>query len=109
MRQEHKAGEKLFVAPAERASLIAQATSDRVVRPVSRDNLQKNVVRKDDDVFIDGIPMVDQGQKGYCVNAAASRVFNYYGIPLTQHEVAQMADPVQNPIPGVGAQPVSLR
>lgn len=83
---------RLLVAPAERSSLIAQATSEKVVRPVSREDLQKNVVRKDGDVFIDGIPMVDQGQKGYCVNAAASRVFNYYGIPLTQHEVAQMAD-----------------
>ncbi|HPA21170.1 MAG TPA: C39 family peptidase [Verrucomicrobiae bacterium] len=83
---------RLTVAPAEHKSLIAQATEDKVVRPTAKADLPKNVVRKDGDVFIDGIPMVDQGQKGYCVNAAASRVFNYYGIPLTQHEVAQMAD-----------------
>lgn len=83
---------RLIVAPAEKTSLIDRATDDKVVRPVARGDLAKNVARKEGDVFIDGIPMIDQGQKGYCVNAAASRVFNYYGIPLTQHEVAQMAD-----------------
>lgn len=83
---------RLTVTPAEKKSLISQATEEKVVRPTAKAELPKNVVRKDGDVFIDGIPMVDQGQKGYCVNAASSRVFNYYGVGLTQHEVAQMAD-----------------
>lgn len=83
---------RLTVSPAASRSLIAQATEEKAVRPTAKADLPKNVVRKDGDVFIDGIPMVDQGQKGYCVNAASSRVFNYYGVGLTQHEVAQMAD-----------------
>lgn len=50
-------------------------------------------VRKDDkgNVFVDGVPMVDQGQKGYCVVAAVQRIFEYYGIPCDQHQLAQIA------------------
>ena len=49
------------------------------------------MVRKEGDVYIDGIPMVDQGQKGYCVVASAARVFGYYQIAVDQHEIAQIA------------------
>jgi hypothetical protein len=60
---------------------------------VSRSNLKSNVKRDDNgDVYIEGIPMVDQGQKGYCACASAARVFNYYGRDISQHEVAQMAE-----------------
>lgn len=44
------------------------------------------------DVYIDNVPMVDQGQKGYCVVATAERVMRYYGAEVDQHEMAQMAD-----------------
>ncbi len=44
------------------------------------------------DVYIDGFPMVDQGQKGYCVVASAERVMRYYGIEVDQHELAKAAD-----------------
>ena len=44
------------------------------------------------DVFIGNVPMVDQGQKGYCVVATAERVMRYYGAAVDQHEMAQMAD-----------------
>jgi hypothetical protein len=43
------------------------------------------------DVFVKGVPMVDQGDKGYCVVATAERLFKYYGIPADQHEMAQLA------------------
>ena len=43
------------------------------------------------DVWIDGVPMVDQGPKGYCVVASAQRLFEYYGISCDQHQLAQMA------------------
>ena len=43
------------------------------------------------DVFIDGIPMVDQGQKGYCAVATAERVLRYYGVEIDEHELAQAA------------------
>jgi hypothetical protein len=43
------------------------------------------------DVWIDGVPMVDQGPKGYCVVASAQRLFEYYGISCDEHQLAQMA------------------
>lgn len=45
------------------------------------------------DVYIDGIPMVDQGSKGYCVPASAARIFAYYGMDgVDQHALAQLCD-----------------
>ena len=38
------------------------------------------------------IPMVDQGQKGYCVTAATERVLRYYGVETDQNELAQIAN-----------------
>ena len=38
------------------------------------------------------IPMVDQGQKGYCVTAATERVLRYYGVDADQNELAQVAN-----------------
>ena len=43
------------------------------------------------DIWIEGIPMVDQGPKGYCVVASAQRLFEYYGISCDQHQLAQYA------------------
>ena len=39
-----------------------------------------------------GIPMVDQGQKGYCVTASTERVLRYYGVDTDQNELAQIAN-----------------
>ena len=44
------------------------------------------------DVMIAGVPMVDQGQKGYCVVASASRLLRYYGKNVDENELAQLAD-----------------
>jgi hypothetical protein len=38
------------------------------------------------------VPMVDQGQKGYCAAATAERLLRYYGINIDQHAVAQLAE-----------------
>lgn len=43
------------------------------------------------DTFLEGIPMVDQGQKGYCFPASAERVLRYHGVRVDQHEIAQLA------------------
>jgi hypothetical protein len=43
-------------------------------------------------VVIKDVPMVDQGQKGYCVVATAERVMRYYGIKTDEHELAQLAN-----------------
>ena len=44
------------------------------------------------DVYIEGIPMVDQGEKGYCVVASAERVIRYYGGKADEHELAEIAN-----------------
>jgi len=44
------------------------------------------------DVWIGDVPMVDQGQKGYCVVASAERVMRYYGNTVDQQELAQVAN-----------------
>lgn len=54
--------------------------------------LKENVTREEGgDVWINGVPMVDQGEKGYCVPAAVSRVFAYYGMDgVDQHALAAL-------------------
>jgi hypothetical protein len=44
------------------------------------------------DVWIADVPMVDQGQKGYCVVASTERVMRYYGGSVDQQELAQVAN-----------------
>jgi hypothetical protein len=56
------------------------------------------------DVLMDSVPMVDQGQKGYCAVATTERVLRYYGTDVNQHELAQRA----NTASGGGTDPVSL-
>lgn len=54
----------------------------------------ENVVRDKEtgEVFIDGVPMVDQGTKGYCVPAVIERILRYYGNEdATQHTIAQLS------------------
>jgi hypothetical protein len=43
------------------------------------------------DQLLPDVPMVDQGQKGYCAAAVTERVLRYYGRDFDQHQVAQMA------------------
>lgn len=58
-----------------------------------RSTLDDNVKKNDKGfTYVEGIPMVDQGQKGYCVVATVERVARYYGAELDQHEMAQIAD-----------------
>jgi len=59
---------------------------------VTRSSLSKNVTKTaNGDVYIAGVPMVDQGAKGYCVVASCQRLFEYYKIACDQHEMAQLA------------------
>ena len=59
-----------------------------VSKTKARSYVKKN---KDGDVWIDGVPMVDQGRKGYCAAAASERVLRYYGFAIDEHEIAQAA------------------
>jgi hypothetical protein len=86
---------RLRVAPVVVKSLIEEQLDGQKKGPVAKASLPDNLVKEDGAVFIDNIPMVDQGGKGYCVVATASRVFSYYGLQVTMHELAQLsgADP----------------
>lgn len=60
---------------------------------VTRRDLKSHVKKEGSSVWIEGIPMVDQGQKGYCVPATVSRVFAYYGMNgIDQHALAQLCN-----------------
>ena len=53
--------------------------------------VKKNIVTKPNgDIYIDNIPMVNQGAKGYCVVAAVTRVLKYYGRKADQYELADL-------------------
>lgn len=59
---------------------------------VRRDNLEKRVEQDGSTVWVKGVPMVDQGDKGYCVVATIERVIRFYGRDFDQHEMARLAD-----------------
>lgn len=68
--------------------------NDQTVR---RDSLVNNVEKKENgDVYIRDVPMVDQGQKGYCAVATAERVVRYFGREVDQNEMAQLAGTATN-------------
>ena len=74
------------------------ATHTRPGATVKLSDLPRNIKQSPDGgVYVSGIPMVDQGSKGYCVVASAQRLFEYYGIPCDMHQLAQIAnsDPEQ--------------
>ncbi len=69
------------------------SANNRPAQIVHRSSLADHVVRRDNgDVLIDGVPMVDQGQKGYCAVATVERLARYFGLEIDQHEMAQVAN-----------------
>lgn len=83
------------------ASAVKEALAEK--KDTRRGAIKKNVVKvtadgadgianaKSGDVYISGIPMVDQGQKGYCAVAASERVLRYYGQNVDEHELGASA------------------
>lgn len=85
---------KLTLLPPAAAAGAKQNSrmSSRQSRARSSANVKSNIVRNSrGDVWIKNIPMVDQGQKGYCAVATAERVLRYFGNNVDEHELAQMA------------------
>ncbi len=50
------------------------------------------ITKENGDVIIDKIPMIDQGPKGYCVPATLARIGQHYGVDISMHEIAMIAD-----------------
>lgn len=69
---------------------VPSANSSRaaVKQFVGRDHVEKTATA----AKLKDVPMVDQGQKGYCVVASVERVMRYYGADVDQHELAQVAN-----------------
>ncbi|NNE92936.1 MAG: hypothetical protein HKN23_14930 [Verrucomicrobiales bacterium] len=84
---------RLRFARRDAKGAYAAAMQTRPEAAVKLSDLPENVTEDEEgNVFIENIPMVDQGRKGYCVVASAQRLFEYYGIPCDQHQLAQIAE-----------------
>ena len=81
-----------LAAPGNKDWSFGSSPTGLLTSNVGRSSLLKNVSKNaEGDVFITGVPMVDQGAKGYCVVASCQRLFEYYKIACDQHEMAQLA------------------
>ena len=65
----------------------------------ARDTVRKSELRgsitteEDGTVWLKGVPMVDQGMKGYCMPATLARVFAFYGMDkVDQHALAAVCN-----------------
>jgi len=73
--------------------LAAAMLASRGGAAVKLSDLPKNVAKEaDGSVVVTGLPMVDQGNKGYCVVASVQRLFEYYGIGADMHQIAAVSD-----------------
>ena len=71
-----------------KGSALAKRATGKAGKAKIKDNVTKS---PNGDVYIDNVPMVDQGQKGYCAAAVSERVLRYYGNQIDEHEIAQQA------------------
>lgn len=77
----------LLVVSVEEAE--NRGRTDRIQDSVMKERLLGNVVTEENgDVFIDNIPMVNQGPKGYCVPATFERAMRYQGVPADMYLLA---------------------
>ena len=81
---------RLTLLPADAAPRATR--TPRASGQAGKAKIKTNVTKSPNgDVFIDNVPMVDQGQKGYCAAAVSERVLRYYGYAIDEHEIAQVA------------------
>lgn len=95
--KKNKGGNEPFEAEFIRVDLGPDAAAidrggaaDKVTRKELKGSIQKE---EDGTVWLQGVNMVDQGQKGYCVPATMARVFAFYGMDgVDQHALAALCD-----------------
>ena len=84
---------RLTLAPKGAAKAKRGAAAKKPAGVAGKARIKDNVTKSPNgDVFIDNVPMVDQGQKGYCSAAVSERVLRYYGSQIDEHEIAQQAE-----------------
>ncbi len=78
---------------AAAAAMAIQTSTSTARAPILNSASLRARVRREPngDLLLPEVPMVDQGQKGYCAAAVTERVLRYYGRDFDQHQVAQMA------------------
>lgn len=85
---------RLLVRPnvEEKRAIGEAATGNSNRAAVKRFSGLEHIVKEGGDVKIVDVPMVDQGERGYCVVATVERVMRYYGATVDQTELAQIAN-----------------
>ena len=79
---------QLLIYPAGKAPKLNESLQANI----NRKELSLNLVfEKNGDSYID-IPMVNQGNKGYCVGATIERIMRYYGSNIDQQIISQLAE-----------------
>ncbi len=74
------------------AAAAARGRAERVSDGDLKAELKTRVLRRENgDVIVTGIPMIDQGRKGYCVPATWARYLRYMGIPADEYTLANAA------------------
>jgi hypothetical protein len=79
-----------MTAPEKKVSLLASAANLERAKFSGLTHVKRDSASGD--VWLADVPMVDQGQKGYCVVAATERVMRYYGDKVDENELAQVAN-----------------
>ena len=83
---------RLTLTPKGAVRAKTGSMAKRATGKAGKTKIKDNVAKSPNgDVFIDNVPMVDQGQKGYCAAAVSERVLRYYGNAVDEHEIAQQA------------------
>lgn len=72
--------------------VLLGAQQNTVKINISRPELVKRVKKEGSKVWLDGVPMVDQGSKGYCAVASFERVMRYFGSQVDMHDLADLAN-----------------
>ena len=79
---------QLIIYPAGQAKKLREALR----ATADKNQLQLNLnIMPNGDSYLD-IPMVNQGAKGYCVDATVERIMKYYGSRVDQQIIAQLAE-----------------
>ena len=72
--------------------ILMGSQQNTVKTNISGPTLAKRVKKEGTRVWLEGIPMVDQGSKGYCAVASFERVMRYYGSQVDMHDLADLAN-----------------
>jgi hypothetical protein len=80
----------MLIVPRETADLEGKVkfVKDQELRRLLSDNITR---KNNGDIFIDNIPMVDQGPKGYCAPATFERAMRYMLVPADMYLLATLA------------------